>query len=157
MPSPGSHGGFSPVDDASPTPVLLPGSPLLPVVSGTTPEVDPLVPVAGSPVSVAVVATVAVADGSVPVVMEPVIVGSFVVVMPIESDTELVGVVVGVSLVPVIVDGVSVALPTVAPVEPCVPPALASVPAVESPHPARPYTTTQPPNPIDTQRFMQPC
>jgi len=158
MPSPGSHGGFSPVDDSSATPVLLPGSPVELDVSGTTPEVvPPVVLVPGSPVSVAV------ADGStvvVAVVGEPVVGGSFVVVSPIESDTEPVGVVVvgGASLVPVpvIVEGPSVVLPGVPPVEPWVPLALASVPPVESPQPANPSPTTHPTNPIDTQRFIRP-
>jgi len=151
IPSPGSHGGSSPVDDDSPGPplLLLPGSPLVPVVSGTTPEVVALVdPVAGSSV---------VVDGST-VVLEVgalVIVGSFVVVIPTVSDTEPVGVVVGVSLVPVpIVADASVALASVTPVGPCVPVALASVAPPESPQPVNRAATVL--HPIHTRLCMPP-
>ena len=69
MPSPGSQGGASPVDDDSPTPELLPVSgPLVLVVSGTTPEVLPAL------VPVAVGSLVPVADGSTVVLVGPALV-----------------------------------------------------------------------------------
>ncbi|MBL8970808.1 MAG: hypothetical protein JNK56_09530 [Myxococcales bacterium] len=152
MPSPGSHGGFSPVDDDPAIPVLvLPGSPVEPVeVSGSTPEVVPPVVVEGSFVVAVAVGSTVVLD-----VGEPVIVGSFVVVViPTESDAEPVGVVVGVSPVPVIVDGASVALATVAPVDPWVPLALASVVPEESPQAADARTNTVQ-HPIHTRLCMR--
>lgn len=149
MPSPGSHGGFSPVDDdVSPTPIVVPLLPVEPIVSDTAPVEVPLV----------VPVPVSVADGSavVPVDGPPVTVGSVVVVIPTESDAEPVPLVVGTSPEPVIVADVSVTLPTDAPVDPWVPDALASVPPAESPQPASPSETTHPTNPVNTRRFIRP-
>jgi len=149
MPSPGSQGGASPVDDDSPTPELLPVSgPLVLVVSGTTPEVLPAL------VPVAVGSLVPVADGSTVVLVGPAVVGPSVVVCPFDSELPLVGVVVDPSPVPVA--GESVALPTLAPVDPWVAPALTSVVPVASPQPANPRVQATALHPIHTRLFMPP-